>query len=322
MRRLLASSLIMGGIEDTSLSAQECKLLQSFPLHGVTLFKRNISDANQVHALNTQLNQIIPYLEIAVDQEGGRVSRLRDFSMPDGSLFPDKGAAGKIALSEAEWEENGLAVGTALEKLGFTTNFAPVVDVLTNVKNECIGDRAFSNHPEGVVKKAGAFLTGQNKTKIKGVLKHFPGQGHADIDTHLGAATVNLSEAELFESHVKAFEQLSSISHGVMTAHSSYPQVDSLPASISSKWITQILREKVGFDGLVYSDDFLMHAIPQDAPSWNEAVVEGVFAGLDVVLVCRHLDRSRQAIEAIEKKMKASKAFETIVESRARSKQP
>ncbi len=315
MRRTVASKLVLGGIEGTSLSSQESQLLEKFPLRGLTLFKRNISCEAQVKSLNFKLKQIDASFEIAVDQEGGRVSRLRNFALEE-DLFPDEGAAGNLDLSEQGWADYGQRVGNALEALGFTINFAPVVDVLTNPQNACIGDRAFASTAEAVVQKAGSFLQGQNLSSVKGVLKHFPGQGDAEVDTHLGAATVGLSPEELLTVHVKPFIDLSLHAHGIMTAHSSYPLVDDLPASISRKWITETLREKIGFKGLVYSDDFLMHAIPQDTPSWNEAIIEGLSAGLNVILICRHLEKSRQAVEAIETKMKSSKAFEAIVENR------
>jgi len=316
MRRSIASKFIVGGLEGISVSPTEAAILEKFPLRGVTLFKRNIEDSGQLIKLNTELASLRPGFEIAVDQEGGRVSRLRQFAMPGGGTFPDEGPVASCDYTGKGWEDYGVAVGRALKVLGFTTNFAPVADVLTNAKNECIGDRAFANKPEVVAEKAGAFLRGQNKTKVKGVLKHFPGQGDAEVDTHLGAATVDLDEATLFETHVKPFQVLSKNVHGIMTAHSSYPAFDGLPASISHKWITGVLRQKLGFDGLVYSDDFLMHAIPQDDASWKDAIIEGIAAGLDIILVCRYLEKSRQAVETIEAKLAGSKAFADMVESR------
>jgi beta-N-acetylhexosaminidase len=166
---------------------------------------------------------------------------------------------------------------------------------------------------------AGAYLEGQNETLVKSVLKHFPGQGDAEVDTHLGAAVVELSKEELFETHLQPFKQLHAKAQGIMMAHSSYPAVDNLAASLSHTWITDILREEMGYRGLVYSDDFLMHAIPQDPASWREAVVESVAAGTDVILICRHIEKAQEAAEAMIAKMASSQAFTQIVESKRQS---
>jgi beta-N-acetylhexosaminidase len=217
------------------------------------------------------------------------------------------GKADQSAL--AEIQQYGVRVGARLRELGINVNFAPVVDLLTEPRNTAIGDRCFGQTPETVSARAGAFLAGIQSQDVWGCLKHFPGQGHAYIDTHLGQAVVDLPLNLLENRELLPFIHLKDQAAMIMVAHCIYPKWSKLEASRSPEIMNDLLRTKLGFNGLIVTDDMLMGAIPQTEQEWSQAIVDSVAAGADLVLVCKDLSRAQLAYSALKEAESRSPEF-------------
>jgi beta-N-acetylhexosaminidase len=308
-----ASAILVAALEDKWPSDAERRFFEREQPAGVTLFRRNVAGRFQdVRALTTELQSTraagAPPLMIAVDQEGGRVARLR-------APFPDQGpAAGLMAGSDElpalELLENyGLIVGLALKGLGFNVDFAPVLDVQMEQTSDAIGDRAFGRSPLAVTRRAGAFFDGLSSSGVLGCLKHFPGQGAASADTHHGAALIERSREELSSFELAPFRELLPRAPMVMISHCTYGALDPKPASRSPLVIENLLRTELGFTGVVVSDDMNMHAVGHEVTAWQEALVASVAAGIDLLLVCRDLERAELALEALRRAAAAKSSF-------------
>lgn len=324
-----AAKVLMIGLEGQSLTPQETAFLKAVRPAGVILFGRNIDQSNhdQVRRLTTSIQKngnpsgdhhldAAPPSLIAIDQEGGRVTRLK-------GEFPNLGPA--LELAERRTDQAGLdliqaygeSMGNQLCKLGINVNFAPVIDLHTEPKNTAIGDRCFGETPDQVVLRAGAFLAGLQKSGVMGCLKHFPGQGHAAIDTHLGTAVVDVSEDLLWERELAPFRRLIHKDHNgiadfvpmVMVAHCIYPALSSIEASRSPEVMDQLLRKKLGYTGVIVTDDMLMGAIPQSDGAWCQAILDSIRAGADLVLVCKGLDKAQLAYSCIGEEAERDPVF-------------
>ncbi len=289
MSLLHASSLIVGAIEGTQISADEAQFFRKHPLGGLTIFTRNFPEswltvADMLRSfrelVNTSALEKLPPV-IAIDQEGGRVRRFKE-------PFPNWGPAMRLGLdqdkvsSEIFLANSALCLGYALRGFGINVNFAPVLDIDTEPTNTAIGDRCFGQDPVTVIKRAGIFMRSMQQSGVQGCLKHFPGQGDAKVDTHLGQANIPLSMSALEQRELVPFKALLPECFMVMMSHVIYPEVDSRPASLSPVWMQDVLREKWNFRGVLVSDDFNMEAIDQDEDQWGEAVVQAVAAGTDI----------------------------------------
>jgi beta-N-acetylhexosaminidase len=312
-----ASSVLVCAVQGTSLSTEELNFFNTVQPAGVTLFRRNIpEDYSQTSRLNEALQKTVsggaPKMIVAIDQEGGRVARLKE-------PFPDHGAAMLLAggLSDGaaliDVKDAAEQVGLALLELGVNVNFAPCVDILTEPANISIGDRAFGTDVDPVCKRAKAWLEGLQATGVLGCLKHFPGQGDAVVDTHVGKAIVDLPRNILDQRELIPYRAMLSSVEMVMISHCIYPQIANIEASRSPEMIGGVLRGEMGYEGVVVSDDLNMGAIPQDRKSWEEALIEVLMAGGDMLLVCEHLERFQWAYEAITAAMKKSKTVENRV---------
>lgn len=316
----LARAVIAGAVESEYLSQNELSFISKGDFAGITLFKRNITDdANQIEKLvatiqaNSQTKRII-----AVDQEGGRVDRFKN------SLVKNHGPA--LDLAEGLWDENALMqlstlgkdVGNALKVFGINVNFAPVTDINTNPQNPIIGNRAFGTTPESASSRAGAWLRGLQETGVIGCLKHFPGHGDSEYDTHLETAKISLDENTLRTREMIPFCDLIHEAKMIMVAHCIYESLDQdRPASLSHKIVTKILREQLGYSGLIVTDDLNMKALPQDYQTWGESLVEALMAGNDLLLVCRDIDRWAFGVDFLERSAKASPALAVRLENAA-----
>jgi beta-N-acetylhexosaminidase len=291
------AGLFMVGFPGTEPDADLLKLMDD-GVYGAILFKRNVTGGPEATA---QLCQTLkaragrPFV-LAVDQEGGRVARLR--GAPFTALPPMREIGRKRDLALAE--RAGRLLAYEVRSVGFDWDFAPVVDVDTNPANPVIGDRAFSEKPEDVAALGVALSQGMEREGVASCAKHFPGHGDTTQDSHhtlprLPHALERLRKVELlpFAAYVKA--KLAS----VMTAHVMFDALDaSLPATLSTKVLGPLLREELGYDGVLVSDDLEMKAIADNYPV-EEAVVRGVKAGIDLFLVCHHHQVQRRAIEAL-----------------------
>ncbi len=309
-----ASAVILAALEGLSLSAEEQKCFQQFPPAGFTLFRRNLSPSLiQVRRLcfNLQALNVIgaaPLL-LAIDQEGGRVARLKQ-------PFPDGGAALQLVEGRCDSdalmiiENHAFIVGSSLASLGINVNFAPVVDILSREDNVSIGDRCFGTSSESVARRAGAYLRGLQGSGVMGCLKHFPGQGDGAADTHEQGTVIDASLETLFARELIPFLAMMNESPMIMVSHAVYPALDAVkPASLSIKIMQGFLREQLKYKGLVVTDDMNMKAIAQDRQSWTDAILSSIAAGADLVLVCRELDRYRWAAEAIARESQKSFSF-------------
>jgi beta-N-acetylhexosaminidase len=308
-----AGAVLVGAFDGTAMTAAEIDFMSAGHMAGVTLFGRNIATPYQdTSALTRALQALRPAGEppfvVAIDQEGGRVARIKNG-------FPERGPALKLAdgrhdpAALAEIRDYGGEIARALLALGINVDFAPVLDVLTEPSNIAIGDRAFGTEVEPAWRRAEAFLDGMQRAGVLGSLKHFPGQGDAKVDTHAGQAVVDLPLATLEAREFVPFKKLVKKCPMVMVSHCVYPALDTVEASRSSKVMGDLLRRQMGFSGVVVSDDMIMGAMPQDDTPWRQAIVDCVAAGADMVLVCKHLDRMKAAHEALTEAAAKSPAF-------------
>jgi len=290
--------LLVLGFDGPTLPTEEAGLLAR-GLGGVALFARNLVDAEQVRDLCRQVRAAargLPPPIISVDQEGGRVQRLRRLC-PLRPTAAELGAAGGPTCREA-----GLAIGRDLRDLGFNLDFAPVLDVDTNPANPIIGDRAFGRDPVSAAAGALAFLEGLESVGVAGCGKHFPGHGDASADSHLElpvipaeAGVLDTREARTFEAAIRAGIRM------IMTAHCLYPNLDpDVPATLSPGIIDGRLRRQLGFEGCVITDDLGMKAI-SDRFEPAQILERGLRAGVDLFLQCGAKGEGRVLAEALER---------------------
>lgn len=271
---------------------------------------RNIESPAQVQALVQGLQAMTPdTLLVGVDQEGGKVMRLKPrYGFPDAPPAAALGAAGDAEATR----EVGAAIGQTLAAVGVNVNFAPVVDVDVNPENPVIGglDRSFSSDPEEVARLAAAFIEGLHSRNVLSCLKHFPGHGSSTEDSHLGLTDVTRtwSEQELVPYRRLVAAGLADM---VMTAHIVNRTLDpELPASLSKRIITGMLRRELGYEGVVVSDDLQMGAITHEYGG-EEAAALAVQAGADILLFGNNLhyepDVARRVVAHLAQEVRAGR---------------
>ncbi|MCU0660716.1 MAG: beta-N-acetylhexosaminidase [Myxococcota bacterium] len=301
-----ALSVIVAGFDGTTAPPS---LLEDVRrgLGGVVLFARNVEAPAQVAALLEQCRASAgprPFVA-AVDQEGGRVVRLREplTVLPPARSF---GLLDTPSLTEAA----GRLVGAELCALGFSANFAPVLDVDTNSCSPIIGDRSYGSSPQAVLRHGLGFARGLRDGGVHPVAKHFPGHGDASLDSHLDLPRVEQDEARLEAVELMPFSAYArSGMGGMMTAHVVYPALDTeVPATLSRAIVTGILRERLHFRGPVLSDDLEMGAISRYG-SPEQAAVLAIDAGVDGLLICRSETVRAAVVEALQKKAQTTPAF-------------
>lgn len=306
----LAGSLLLVGFAGTELPERLGKSLQSGHAAGVILFRRNIEDIGQVAALNAAIHACSTDLPLvrAVDQEGGRVKRLG----PPCLAVP---AATRLARGGAALcEETGAAVGLELAALGFTLDFAPVLDVHSNDDNPIIGDRAFGATPAQVTLLAGAFARGLQR-HVDACGKHFPGHGDTDKDSHLELPIVSRPEASLRAIELAPFAELHAELPALMSAHVRYPALDAEhTATLSRRIAHDLLRDELGFRGALLSDDLEMKALPGRP---EDHAVPAIVAGCDGVLMCSDEAAAACAFENLRREIERSASFRHAAEQAA-----
>lgn len=295
--------LFMIGFTGTAVSPELTSFIKEHKPGGVILFSRNLESPAQIIELTAALQACSPHspLLISIDQEGGRVSRL-----PKGfTIFPACEALGRCNSAELAY---AVAATTAaeLKAVGINMNMAPVLDVNSNPDNPVIGDRAFGSDPDVVSELGAATAAGLQDNRVVACGKHFPGHGDTVADSHKELPVVNAPLERLREVEIPPF--LHAVRQGIaamMTAHVVYPALDPLrPATLSDKVVTGLLRDELGYDGLVLTDDLEMHAI-LDHYGVGEASVRAVLAGCDMLLICRDTEREAAAIAAVERAVAA-----------------
>lgn len=280
---------ILIGISGTILDEKTRHQLAHPAVGGVVLFTRNFSSREQLETLVEDIQGIRdPRLLICIDQEGGRVQRLKDGF----TRLPALGILGRMndsdpvkALDMAY--RHGRVMATEMLECGIDLSFAPVLDL---DRGSCvIGDRSFSPSPEVVVNLGGAYLAGMHDAGMKTTGKHFPGHGSILADSHVDDVLDSRSLAEIRQSDLAPFRVLAPHLDALMIAHVIYPAVDSLPAGYSPVWLKDILRTELGYRGTVFSDDLGMHAA-KSVGSLKDRTLLCLQAGCDLVLVCHPQD--------------------------------
>lgn len=288
---------------------------------GAILFRRNLPDLATSHALTTAIHRAFEASGqpgtalVAVDEEGGRVARL---PAPFPRLPPMRrlGERGDVELTRAA----ARMVGRRLRALGFTLDFAPVADVDSNPANPIIGDRAFSSEPGAVGAHAVAFSRGLEDEGVLACGKHVPGHGDTDTDSHVALPVVRHDRARLEAVELAPFRALAR-AHvpSLMTAHVVVEALDpARPATLSPRVLRELVREHVGFDGLLVSDDLEMAAVAARHDPAESAVL-AVAAGCDALLVCSDEDAADRVVLALAREAEANEAFSSrLDEARAR----
>ena len=290
--------LFMVGFTGTAIIKELAAFLKATSPGGVIFFKRNLETVEQIVELTNGLQKLSPHspLLIAIDQEGGRVSRLPlEFT-----IFPPCRQLGECRSSELAYSAAS-TIAKELRAVGINMNMAPVLDVNTNSDNPVIGDRAFGGMPDLVGEMGVATIAGLQENRVVACGKHFPGHGDTATDSHKALPVVEAVRHRLEETELPPFQQ--AIRSGVaslMTAHVLYRSLDpDAPATLSPAVIQRLLREELCYDGVVFTDDLEMHAII-DHDGIGEAAVRAFVAGCDVLLICKDQDRVMAAMQAME----------------------
>jgi len=277
---------------------------------GVILFAGNVGSPEDVAALTSSLQAASPTpLLVAIDEEGGRVTRLGPpFTQWPGA--PDVGAVNSVPLTQALGE----AMAKELLAVGINMNLAPVLDVLTNPENPVMAGRSFGADPLLVAGLGTAFFAGHRDVGVLAVGKHFPGHGDTMVDSHLALPIVPHDLKRLWAIELVPFIQMiGSGIPGLMTAHLLVPALDpECPATLSRSIMTDLLRERLGFSGLILSDDLLMRGIADSTPP-GEAAVRFLGAGGDLVLICQDSGAQREAISAVAEAVEMGRLSEARV---------
>jgi len=308
------------GFEGKSLPAELSRWLAGGQVGGVVLFSRNIESPAQVLDLCREVRSAAgrgnPLPLIAVDQEGGRVARLKD---PPFTGFPPARACSLFGRGDGGMAEAvGAATAAELRAVGIDVNFAPVLDVDSNPRNPVIGDRAFSEDPRAAAAFGIAFAKGSLSRGILPVGKHFPGHGDTSADSHFELPVVRTRRETLLRRELLPFRRAARAAiPALMTAHVMYPALDrAMPATLSRKILHELLRGRLRFRGTVFSDALEMKAIA-DRYGIGEAAVLAVTAGCDVVLVCRGKSAQAETIDRLSREAIDRPAFRRAVEESA-----
>ncbi|MFT7414528.1 MAG: beta-N-acetylhexosaminidase [Methylophagaceae bacterium] len=294
---------LMVDVLGLELSEQERDILRHPLVGGVILFSRNYESPEQVAALTASIRSLRdPHLIISVDHEGGRVQRFRKGF----TRLPPIGALGKHYMQHPQQtleyaEKTGWLMAAELRSVGVDFSFAPVLDLDYGV-SEIIGDRAFHRDPEAVASMAHAYIQGMKRAWMPAVGKHFPGHGAVEVDSHLGLPVDSRHFEDMIQADMLPFSRLCKTElAGIMPAHIVYEQSDSLPAGFSPFWIKEILRDRLGFQGAVLSDDLSMEGAAVMGNSLERAEV-ALDAGCDMVLVCNKPESVIQVIDGLKVK--------------------
>jgi beta-N-acetylhexosaminidase len=295
LSRQVGQLLIMG-FDGLTLDSRLRTTLTSLQPAGVILFARNIEEPRQTWELlrAAQLTTHVPMF-LCVDLEGGTVDRLKKVVAPAPAL-QDVFSTGETRL----FRMHGQILGLESRALGFNTDFAPVLDLRFAASLNVLTSRTASEDPRQVIAYARAFLQGLNAAKVLSCGKHFPGLGEANLDTHHELPAIDKPLKKLWAEDLLPYRELRRQLAFVMVAHAAYPQVtkDGVPASLSKKWMSEILRNKIGYRGLIVSDDLEMGGVLA-AGDIEAVAVETLRAGADMFLVCRNQELVWRAFEAV-----------------------
>jgi beta-N-acetylhexosaminidase len=279
------------GLTGKTLTDLERQILRENTPYAVVLFGRNIGSVGQLRELVAEVKSLAPEKAplFMIDEEGGRVDRLRHIlpGLPSAEAF----AEGDRPEELSQWF--GKVIGMALRYFDIEINLAPVVDIRGAVAPKGLERRTFGSDPETVVALAGAFVRGMQGAGVAACLKHWPGIGEGSGDPHYGETVIHSSLEQLVQRELVPFARIGNDAHAIMIGHGIYPLVEDnadLPATLSWRLTTDLLRNVVEFRGIAVSDDMEMHAV-SDLGSYEEITERALTAGNDVILFCSHIER-------------------------------
>ncbi len=290
--------VLMTDIGSTALSADDVSLIEQAQVGGIILFARNVVDAAQVRRLCDEIRYYNPDILIGVDQEGGRVARLRDGFTP----LPAMGKLGALFEQRPSEALNcaydcGYLMAAEVLAVGIDLSFAPVLD--TDGVSQVIGDRSFHKDPQVITALATQFMRGMRAAGMATTGKHFPGHGAVAPDSHVAQAIDTRSFEEIMSHDMQPFAQTLPWLDALMPAHVIFSQVDNKPAGFSKVWLKDIIRGKLKFDGVLFSDDLSM-AGAQAAGDVSDRVRAAIKAGCDMALVCNDRVAAHEAALAAQ----------------------
>ncbi len=315
--RHAAGRFLVVGLSGTELTGLERAWLKLIRPGGVILFRRNIADAAQTRALLKDAAALCaPHALRCVDLEGGAVDRLRD------SLAPMPAAQ---FVARVEQKKSGIAhrhgelIARAVKAFGFNVTLAPVLDLALADSAQVMGTRSTGATPEEVIAFARPFLAGLAAHGVAGCGKHFPGLGGGTKDSHVETPAIERTWSKLWREDITPYRELRNELPMVMVSHAAYPQTrgGNHPASASPFWITKVLRERIGYRGLIFSDDMEMGGILKFL-FIEEAAIEAVRAGMDTIEICHSPELILRAYEALVTEAERSTAFRTLLLARSR----
>ena len=308
--RAQVGQLLIFGFDGTEPSARLRTAIGTIQPSGVILFARNIVEPRQTWELLKEVRGLstAPMFR-CVDMEGGTVDRLKAVIAP-AAAAADVFATGRKKL----FRQHGRLIGEECRALGFNVDFAPVLDLGLEPSRKVLASRAVSASPKETVAYAKGFLKGLGDAHILGCGKHFPGLGEANLYTHHELPAITKKEKRLWSEDLYPYRKLRKELPFVMVAHAAYPDVtcDRTPASISRKWIADILRTKIGYRGLVISDDLEMGGVLA-AGSIEHAAIETLRAGADLFLVCHKEEHVWATYRAVLKEAERDQRFAALV---------
>ncbi len=308
--------LLIVGFDGVGITPRLASLLKRLQPAGVILFARNIQTPEQTWRLLKECQKCVATpLFTCIDLEGGTVDRLRD------ALGAAPAAADVFAVDNPPlFRKHGQVIGDNCRAFGFNVDFAPVLDLAFETSRTVMGTRVVSSDPEQVTSYAREFLAGLKAARVLGCGKHFPGLGEGKLDSHHELPVIERPLKHLWGQDLLPYRMLARQLPFVMVSHVAYPQVTKTrtPASLSKVWISDILRKRIRYRGLIVSDDLEMGGV-LSAASVGEAAVEFVRAGGDLGLVCHREDRVLEAYEALVKTAETDKTFLKRVEESKRS---
>ncbi len=290
---------IMLDISGVELDQEDREILSHPSVGGVILFSRNYQSREQLKVLVEQIHELkSPRLLVAVDHEGGRVQRFRDgfTNLPSASTYGLLYDQDPLIARECSYAA-GWILASELRAVDIDFSFAPVLDLNRNL-NSVIGDRAFHRTPEVVAHLASVFMRAMNDAGMAATGKHFPGHGGVELDSHIDIPIDERDYSSIFKEDLQVFQRL--IDQGlnaIMPAHVIYKNVDSNAAGFSSFWLQQVLRERLGFEGTIFSDDLNMVGASSISDSYCERAFKALQAGCDMILICNN---RAAAVEIVE----------------------
>ncbi|MCG6885956.1 MAG: beta-N-acetylhexosaminidase [Proteobacteria bacterium] len=292
---------VMLDLQGVDITPEERELLAHPHVGGVILFSRNFTSVEQLERLVSDIHGIrTPRLLIAVDHEGGRVQRFRDgFTLLPaaahfGQVYDEDPGRGRHLAERAGW-----LMAVELRAVGIDFSFAPVLDVDHGI-SEVIGNRAFHREPAVVAELAHAYIKGMHDAGMAATGKHFPGHGAVSADSHVAIPVDERDYNDIYAHDILPFKRL--IPEGlaaIMPAHVIYPKIDKLPAGFSSHWLQEILRTRLQFQGVIFSDDLDMQGASVVGQDYATRARLALQAGCDMVLVCNNRAGAVEVVDAL-----------------------